>query len=199
MDPQLTEYLIRRRLIIENYSESSGIDEKNKNNHNNIFEVSAGSVKGIKSSSSIKNNFLEKVKKFESFSDTQNIKLTHQNIVDKLQNDIAITNKSNHIKEPLLKKPIITNNLQFDKSNDLFNDKKQKQDNFHEKIKQFELSFIPANKIQKVNKTNEKNHQQTSNELTKQLKTNFSSKSDYNNWELDKSWVFYKDTKSIKK
>ncbi|VVC28915.1 Hypothetical protein CINCED_3A020279 [Cinara cedri] len=196
MDPKLTEHLIRRRLILENYSESSEREEKNLNNNSN-FEISSAPVKGIIPSIDIKNNFLEKLKKFESFSDNQNTKVTHQNIVEKHQNEIAIINKFNQIKEPILKKPIITNNLQFDNSNDSINDRKQKQDNFHEKIKQFELSFVPQNKIQKFNKTNEKKHQQTKNTLAKQLKTKFSSKSDYNNWELDKTWVFHKDDTNL--
>lgn len=201
MDPQLTEHLIRRRLILENHSQSSVKNEKNRNNNNN-FEVSSTSVEqGVIPSSDIKNNFLEKIKRFESFNDNRNIKTAHQNIViyqDKLQNEITIANKLNQIKEPILKKsPILNaNKLQFDNnSNDLLNDQNQKKINFHEKIKQFELSFVLENKnLRVVNTTNEKKHQQqTTTELTKQLKTKFSSKSDYNNWELDKTWVFYKD------
>lgn len=202
MDPQLTEHLIRRRLILENHSESSVKDEKYINNSNNNFEVSPTSVKpGIIPSSDLKNNFLEKIKRFESFNDNRNIKTAHQNIViyqDKFQNEIAVANKLNKIKEPISKiSPLfVTNKLQFDNnSNDLFNDRNKKKINFHEKIKQFELSFVPENtNLRVVNTTNEKKHQQqTTTELTKQLKTKFSSKSDYNNWELDKTWVYYKD------
>lgn len=187
MDPQLTEHLIRRRLILENHLESVK-DETNINNNNNL---KVSSTLNIVPPNDKKNNFLEKIKKFESFSDNQNIKPT-QNNVDRHQNEIAIVNKLNQIKEPILKKPLIINKLQFDNSNDLLNDQKQKQNNFHETIKQFELSFIPENKILKVNVINEKKHQQTKNELTKELKK-FCSKSDYNNWELDKTWVFHKD------
>jgi len=61
------------------------------------------------------------------------------------------------------------------------------------KIKQFEKSFAPENKILKLNTSPFKEYLQTSNELTKTLKKKKCSKSDYNNWEVDKNWVYFTD------
>lgn len=196
MDPQLTKQLIRRRLILENSFQKTTIKDDNKIKN---IETSSVITTDTTSQSNIKNNFLEKIKKFESFSDNQ-IKITHQN-VDKPRNNTEIVNKFNKLnKDPTLNKKLITNKLELDSSKGLFNntiDVKQKQDIFQEKIKQFESSFVLENTISNENTNNVKGHLKSSNESTKTLKTKLFSKSDYNNWELDKNWVFYTDYSNL--
>lgn len=190
MDPQLTKQLIRRRLILENSLENS-INYENKINN---IEVSSILVTDNVPSNNIKHNFLEKIKKFESFSDNP-IKKTHQNIVDKPRNNTEIVNKFNNLNKDIVSKRIqITNKLEFDNPEGLYNDNKNK-DNLNEKIKQFETSFVLENKILKLNTSYFKENLQTSNELnlTKTLKKKRCGKSDYNNWEVDKNWIFFTD------
>lgn len=192
MDPQLTKQLIRRRLILENSLENS-INYGNKINN---IEVSSILFTNNIPSNNIKHNFLEKIKKFESFGDNQ-IKRTHQNIVDKSRNNTEIVNKFNNLKKDTVSKKIqITNKFEFDNTEDLYYNN-NKKDNLNDKIKQFETSFLPKNKILKLNTRIVKEHLQTSNELTKTLKKNRCSKSDYNNWEIDKNWVFYTNYSSV--
>lgn len=192
MDPQLTKQLIRRRLILENSLEDS-INYENKINN---IEVSSILLTDNIPSNNIKHNFLEKIKKFESFGDNQ-IKKTHQSIVDKSRNNTEIVNKFNNLNKDIVSKRIqITKKLEFDNTEDLYNNN-NKKDNLNEKIKQFETSFLKNNKILKLNTKNVKEHLQTSNELTKTLKKKRCSKSDYNNWEIDKNWVYYTDYSSV--
>jgi len=190
MDPQLTKQLNRRRLILESSLKTSIKDE------NKIKKIEVSSsifVKDIKPSNNTKNNFLEKLKKFESFSDPK-IKVTHQNIVNRLKNNTEIVKKSDKLNiDPVLKKSQIINKLEFERSKSVFINSKQNQGSLHEKIKQFESnnSLVLDNKTLKENTYNV--HPQTSNESSKTLKTRICSKSDYNNWELDKTWTFYRD------
>lgn len=195
MDPQLTKQLIRRRMILENALETSIKEENTKIN----IEVSSLSAKDIIQCDDVKNNFLEKIKKFESFSDNQ-IKTTHQTGVDKPRNNIDISNKLNKSnKDIVLKKTIIRNKLELEFSEGFFSDHKQ-QDNFHEKIKQFESSFKIENKILNENSFYVKEYPQLSNDSKKSFKMKCSSsKSDYNNWKLDKNWVFYRDYSHLNK
>lgn len=188
MDPQLTKQLIRRRLILENSLENS-INYENKINS---IEVSSILV-ADNIPSNIKHNFLEKIKIFESFSDNI-IKKTHQNIVNKPRSNTEIVNKFNNLNKDIVSKRIpITNKLELDIPESLYNNNKNK-DNLNEKIKQFETSFVlPENKILKLNTSYFKEHVQSSNEFTKSLKKKRCSKSDYNNWEIDKDWVFFTD------
>jgi len=189
MDPQLTKQLIRRRLILENSLENS-INYENKINN---IEVSSILVTDNISSNNINHNFLEKIKIFESFNDNP-IKKTHQNIVIKPRSNTEIVNKFNNLNKDIVSKRIqIKNKLELDIPEILYNNNKNK-DNLNEKIKQFETSFVlPENKILKLNTSYFKEHVQSSNEFTKSLKKKRCSKSDYNNWEIDKDWVFFKD------
>lgn len=192
MDPQLTKQLIRRRLILENSLEDSINYENKKSN----IEVSSILLTDNITSNNIKHNFLEKIKKFESFGDNQ-IKKTHQHIVDKSRNNTEIFNKFNNLNKDIVSKRIqITNKFEFDNTEGLYNNN-NKKDNLNEKIKQFETSFLQNNKILKLNTKNVKEHLHTSNEVTTTLKKKRCSKSDYNNWELDKNWVFYTDYSSV--
>jgi len=187
MDPQLTKQLIRRRLILENSLETS-INYENKINN---IDISSILVTDNLPPNNIKHNFLEKIKKFESFSDNP-IKKTHQNIVDKPRSNADIVNKFNNLNKDIVSKRIqITNKLELDNPEYLYNNKNK--DNLNEKIKQFETSFVLENKILKLNTSSFKEHLQTSNELTKTLKKKRCSKSDYNNWEIDKNWVYFTD------
>lgn len=191
MDPQLTKQLNRRRLILENSLETSITNEKEVNN----FVPSTTLITDVRQPNFIKNNFLEKIKKFESFSDSQ-IKITQQNISDRSRNNTELINKINKLNlEPALKKTCTTNKFEFADNSGLCNDNKQKQDKIHEKIKQFESSPKVSENITLKENTNNlvKKHSQTSNELAKTLKSKSSSKSDYNNWEFDKKWVFSTD------
>jgi len=191
MDPQLTKQLIRRRLILENSLENS----TNYENKINSIEVSTILVTDNIPSNIIKHNFLEKIKIFESFSDNT-IKKTHQNIVNnKPRSNTEIVNKFNNLNKDIVSNRIpITNKLELDIPESLYNINKNK-DNLNEKIKQFETSLIvlPENKILKLNTSYFKEHVQSSNEFTKSLKKKRCSKSDYNNWEIDKDWEFFTD------
>lgn len=192
MDPQLTKQLTRRRLILEKSLVSSVKDE----NKTKSVETSSTLATDAQSNN-IKNNFLEKIKKFESFGDNQ-VSITHQNIIDKPRVNITeiTVNKFNKLNNnsTALKKNQVNSNLEFDCSfKDLCIDNKQKQDNFHEKIKQFESSLVFENNILKANKNNSKERTQKSNISNKTSGKKCSSKSDYNNWELDESWVFCTD------
>lgn len=189
MDPQLTKQLTRRRLILEKSLISSVKDE------NKTKSIEASSTLAIDAlSNNIKNNFLEKIKKFESFGDNQ-VNITHQNITDKPRVNITeiTVNKFNKLNKnsEALKKNHVNSKLELNCSfKDLCIDNKQKQDNFHEKIKQFESSFVFENNILKTKKNHSKERTQKSNVSNKISSTKCSSKSDYNNWELDESWVF---------
>lgn len=194
MDPQLTKQLIRRRLILENSLENT---KSYENKINNIEVSSILVTDNILSPNNIKHNFLEKIKKFESFSDNQ-IKRTHQNIVDKSRNNTEIVNKCNHLKKDAVSKKIqITNKLEFDNLAESLHNNNTKKDNWNEKIKQFEAALVQDNTIIKLNTKNIKDHLQTSIELTKTSKKKKCGKSDYNNWEIDKNWVFYTDYSTI--
>jgi len=189
MDPQLTKQLIRRRLILENSLDSS-INYENKINN---IDASSILITDNIPSNNIKHNFLEKIKKFESFSDNP-IKRTHPNIVDKPRSNTEIVKKFNNLNKDIVSKRIqITNKLEFDNPEGLYNNNTTNKDNLNEKIKQFETSIAPENKILKLNTSYIKEHLQTSNELTKTLKKKRCSKSDYNNWEIDKNWVYFTD------
>jgi len=190
MDPQLTKQLIRRRLILENSLENS-INYENKINN---IDLSSILITDNIPPNNIKHNFLEKIKKFESFSDNP-IKRTHPNIVDKPRSNTEIFNKFNNLNKDIVSKRIqITNKLELDNPEGLYNNNNNtNKDNLNEKIKQFETSFAPENKIIKLNTSSFKEHLQTSNELTKTLKKKRCSKSDYNNWEVDKNWVYFTD------
>ncbi|XP_025205926.1 uncharacterized protein LOC112602184 [Melanaphis sacchari] len=183
MDPQLTKQLIRRRLILENSLENS-INYENKINN---IEISPILLTNSVPSSNIKHNFLEKIKKFESFGDNQT-KRTHQKIVEKFRNNTEIVNKFNNLnKETASKRIQITNKLEFDSIESFYNNN-NKKDNLNEKIKQFEISSLPKNKALKLSTRSVKEHLQTSNELIKSSKKKICSKSDYNNWKIDKNW-----------
>lgn len=193
MDPQLTKQLIRRRLIVE---KSLATPLKNENKTKSI-EVSSVLATDDALSNNIKNNFLEKIKKFESFSDNQ-VNITHTNIIDKPRVNITeiAVNKFNKLNKDsvALRKNLVKSKLELDGSfKELYNNDNQKQDDFHEKIKQFESSFTVENNILKVKKNNSKERTQKSNESNKTSSAKCSSKSDYNNWELDESWVFFAD------
>jgi len=190
MDSQLIKQLNRRRLILENSLETSIKDE---NKFKKIDESSLF-VTDIISLNNTKTNFLEKIKKFESFNNHQ-VKVTHQNIADRLNNNTKILNKSNKLNiDPVLKKNLIINKLEFEPSKRDFIVSKQNQGNLREKIKWFEShdSFVLNNKMLKGNTDNI--HPQTSKESIKPLKTKVYTKSDYNNWKLDNNWTFYKDS-----
>jgi len=166
---------------------------KDENKIKKIDVSSSIFVTNIKQSNNTKNNFLEKLKKFESFSDPE-IHVTHQHIVKKLKNNTEILNKSDKLNIDLVvKRSQITNKLEFERSKSVFINSKQNQGSLHEKIKQFESNnpLILDDKTLKENTHNA--HPQTSNESSKTLKTRIRSKSDYNNWELDKTWTFYRD------
>jgi len=187
MDPQLTKQLIRRRLILENSLENS-INYENK-----INNIDVSSVTNNIPPNNIKHNFLEKIKKFESFSDNP-IKRTHPNIVDKSRCNTEIVNKFYYLNKDILSKRIqTTNKLELDNPEGFYNNNNTNKDNLNEKIKQFETAFTPENKILKLNTSYFKEHLQTSNELTKTLKKKRCSKSDYNNWKIDKNWVYFTD------
>jgi len=189
MDPQLTKQLNRRRLILENSLDTTIKDDKTVKN----TELSSTVINDTIALNNEKNNFLEKIKKFESFSDNQ-IKVTQQNIVDKFRINNELVNKINKLNlDSGLKKTVIKNKVEFDSSSNLINDNKQKQDGFHEKIKQFESSIELENTILKEYTSIVKDHSQTSNKSNKTLKSKFCSKSDYNNWKLDKNWTFFKN------
>lgn len=192
MDPQLTKQLIRRRLILENSLENS----TNYENKINSIEVSTILVTDNIPSNIIKHNFLEKIKIFESFSDNT-IKKTHQNIVNnKPRSNTEIVNKFNNLNKDIVSNRIpITNKLELDIPESLYYNINKNKDNLNEKIKQFETSLIvlPENKILKLNTSYFKEHVQSSNEFTKSLKKKRCSKSDYNNWEIDKDWEFFTD------
>lgn len=196
MDPQLTKKLNRRRLILENSLKTT--KTKDENRINNIETPSILITDFKPSNNSKKSNFLEKIRKFESLNDNQT-KITHQNIIDKSRNNTEIISKFNKVDKDtvVLKNTLITNKLK--NSNNLFIYNKQNQDNFHDKIKQFESFFITENKNLKGNTVSNviKEYPQVSNESTKLLKTKYCSKSDYNNWELDKNWVFYKNYSNL--
>lgn len=189
MDPQLTRQLIRRRLILENSSETKIKNEK---------KFKKIEILDIRPSNSIKNNFLEKIQKFESFNDNR-VKI-YQNIdVTEFRNNTELINKFNKLnRDPSLKLIPTTNKVNIENSKKvILNANKQKQDNFYDKIKQFESSsFVHDNKIARGNTINIDENRQSSNELCKKLITK-SSKSDYNNWELDKNWVYYNDYMSV--
>lgn len=187
MDPQLTKQLIRRRLILE---KSLDISVKNENKTKSV-EVTTISATDDVLSNNIKNNFLEKIKKFESLGDNQ-VNITYQNIIDKPRANITeiAVNKLNK-DSVALKKNLVNSKLEVDCSfKDLCIDNKQKQDEFHEKIKQFESSIVFENDILKIKKNNSKERTKKSNVSNKTSSSKCSSKSDYNNWELDESWVF---------
>lgn len=187
MDPELTKQLNRRRLILESSLKTS---IKNENKVKYIESYTSLNTDVIQPKI-IKNNFLEKIKKFESFSDTQ-IKITQQNIVDKSRNNIEILNKFNKLNLDIVLEK--TNKIELDTLKGLCKDNVQKQDNIYKKIKQFETSFILENKILKENTSNFfKKQSQTRNEISKKFKIKSSSKSDYNNWKLDETWVFSKN------
>lgn len=193
MDPQLTKQLTRRRLILEKSLVSSVKDE----NKTKRIEVPSNLSTDDVLSNNIKNNFLEKIKKFESFGDNQ-LNITYQHTIDKSRVNITeiTVNKFNKFNKDSVAstKNLVNTKQEFDCSfKDLCIDNKQKQDNFHEKIKQFESSFEFDNNILKVKKNNSKEHTQKSNLSNKTSSTKCSSKSDYNNWELDESWVFCTD------
>ncbi|KAL4144068.1 hypothetical protein QTP88_006300 [Uroleucon formosanum] len=185
MDPQLNKQLIRRRLILEN-----SINYENKINN---VDVSSILVTDNIPSNKIKDNFLEKIKKFESFSDNP-IKKTYPNIANKPRNNIEIINKFNNLNKAIVSKRIqIVNKLELDNPKGLYNNNNTNKDNLNEKIKQIETPFAPENKILKLNTSPFKEYLQTSNELTKTLKKKKCSKSDYNNWEVDKNWLYFTD------
>lgn len=188
MDPQLTKQLIRRRLILENSLEVSLKDEDKikKTESSLILETD------IIPPNSTKHNFLEKIKKFESFNDNQ-IKKVHKSIVTDPRNNFEIINKFSQLhKDPVLKKTLTTNKL--DSPVGFLKNNKQKQGDFHEKVKQFESLFLPEkNKVLRGGNTiNVTESTQASNQL-RNILTSKSSKSDYNNWKVDKNWVFYDD------
>jgi len=187
MDPQLTKQLIRRRLILENSLEST-INYENKINS---IDVSSILVTDNIPSNNIKHNFLEKIKIFESFNDNL-INKTHQNIVNKPRSNTEIVNKFNNFNKEIVSKRIqITNKLELDIPEGLYNNNKNK-DNLNEKTKQYGTSFVlPENKILKLNTSSLKEYVQSSNEFNKSLRKKRCSKSDYNNWEVDKDWVFF--------
>lgn len=195
MDPQLTKQLIRRRMILENALESLIKEELTTN-----IEVSLPLVKDIIPSNDIKNNFLEKIKKFESFSENQ-INFTHQIGVDKHCNnfDNSIKFNKSNIDKILKKTPQIKNKLEVEFTESLFTNNKQ-QDNFHKKIKQYESSFKKENTILNKNTLYDKEYPHKLNNSQKTFKIKCSSsKSDYNNWKVDKNWVFYRDYSHLNK
>lgn len=188
MDPQLTKQLIRRRLILENSLVTSTGNE-NENKTKNI-EVSTDSI--IPSNQTIKNNFLEKIRKFESFSDNQ-VKITQQIAVEKPQINFESVNKpyNKQYTDPALlkiKHDIIRKKLELDGIQNVCNNKKQNQNVINAKLKQFDSTSVQENKISK-----EKKRIQTTNEPPNTSNIKLSSKSDFNNWKIDKNWVFYTD------
>lgn len=92
MDPQLSKQLNRRRLILKNSLENSIKDEGTikKNESCSIFVTD----EIVSSANNTKNNFLEKIKVFESFSDHQINKIAHQNIAKKGKKDAKIVNNT---------------------------------------------------------------------------------------------------------
>lgn len=195
MDPQLTKKLIQRRLILDNSLENSIIDEK-ENKTKNTEQFSGLFTDNIISPDhNVKNNFLEKIKKFESFSDNQ-VKITQQVVEEKPQNISECVYKPNkqNTNQLLLKKThIITKKLELDDSKNICNNKKQNHDTFNIKIKQFGSSLEQENKISKENAHNVKEHAQCKNKPPNTPIINISSKSDFNNWKIDSNWVFYTD------
>lgn len=196
MDPQLTKELNRRRLILENFLKTTKTKDEYRIKNIEIPSISITDIKP--SNNNKKSNFLEKIRKFESLNDNQT-KTTYQNIINKSRNNTEIINKFNKVDKDsvLLKKTLNTNKPE--NSKDLFIYSKQNQDNFYDKIKQFESFFITENKNLKGNTVSNviKEYPQLSNESTKILKTKYCNKSDYNNWELDKNWVFYKNYSNL--
>lgn len=196
MDPQLIKELTRRRLILENSLKTT--KTKDENRTKNIEMPSILNTDFKPSNNNKKSTLLERIRKFESLNNNQT-KITQQNIIGKSRNNTEITNKFNKVDKDtvLLNNTLITNKLQ--NSNGIFIYSKQNQDNFHNKIKQFESFFITENKNLKGNTVSNviTEYPQVLNESTKTLKTKYCSKSDYNNWELDKNWVFYKNYSNL--
>lgn len=150
----------------------------------------------VPSSNNINTNFLEKIKKFESFGDSQTKITSYQNSVDRPHKSNEVSNKFN--KDPILKKTLITNKFDrstFDSPESFFADNKQKPENLYENLTHFKPlytseQFTLKEKAHDANNVRPK----TCNKWIKALKTKFSNnKSDYNNWVLDKSWVFSED------
>jgi hypothetical protein len=201
MDPQLTKKLIRRRLILDNLLESSIINEK-ENKIKNTEKSSVLLVDNIISSNhTVKNNFLEKIKKFESFSENQ-VKITQQVVVEIPQNNFISVYKPNkqNTDSLLLKKTHnITKKLELDGPKNLYNYNKQNQNLLKTKKKKFESSLEQENNISKENSYNVKEHAQCKNKPPNTPITNISSKSDFNNWKIDSNWVFYTDYSHLNK
>lgn len=195
MDPQLTKQLNRRRLLLEN-SLDTLTEYENKVKK---IETTSKLTTDIVPSDYIKNNFLEKIKKFESFGDNQT-KVTQQNNVDKVRSNTELVSKSNNFNsDVILKKTPVTSKLELNTTKDSFVNEKRNQKNRPEKIKQVVSLYVLENKIVKENTNNLHSDErpQTSSDSTKTLKIKSCSKSDYNNWKLDKKWVFFTEYPSL--
>lgn len=193
MDPQLTKQLNKRRLILENSLEAQ------INNENNIVkEVETISTLSadIVSKNSIKNNFLEKIKKFESFGDSQK-KITQPIAVDKFPWRYQFVNKFNKLNSnsTASKTTLKENKLEFQTPKELLDDySKQKKDDFYDKIKQFEPSLVLENMVPRENTSNNvKGSLKASKVLVNALRIKSCRKSDYNNWKIDEKWMFFAD------
>jgi len=195
MDPQLTKQLNKRRLLLEN---SLDISTKNENKIKKIEKTSKFTT-DIVSPDYIKNDFLEKIKKFESFGDNQT-KVTQQNNVDKVRSNTNLIRKyKNFNLDAALEKIPVTSKLELDTTKDSFVNEKKNQNNGLEKIKQVESSSLLRNKIVKENTNNlhSDKRSQILGDFKKTLKKKSCNKSDYNNWKLDKKWVFFTEYPSL--
>lgn len=194
MDPQLTKQLNKRRLVFEN-----SLDALINNENNRVKKVETISTlsTNIVSTNSVKDNFLEKIKKFESFSNSQT-KTTQPIVVDKFRCPwrYQFVNKFNKINSNSVaaKTTLRENKLEFQAPKELLEDTKQKQDDFYDKIKQFESSLVVENMVPRENTSNNvKGPLRTSKVLANALRIKSCGKSDYNNWKIDEKWMFFAD------
>lgn len=193
MDPQLTKQLYKRRLVFENSLDAL------INNENNIVKkvetISTLSTNNV-STNSVKNNFLEKIKKFESFSNSQT-KITQPVVVDKFRCPwrYQFVNKFNKLNSNSVaaKTTLRENQFEFQAPKELSDDTKQKQDDFYDKIKQFESSLVTENMVPRENAGNNVKGPLKVKVLANALKIKSCGKSDYNNWKIDEKWTFSAD------
>lgn len=194
MDPQLIKQLNKRRLVFEN---SLDVLIHNENNIiKKVETISMGST-NIVSTNRVKNNFLEKIKKFESFSNSQT-KITQPIVADKFQCPwrYQFVNKFNKLNSNSVaaKTTLRENQLEFQASKEPLDDTKQKQNDFYDKIKQFESPLVTKNMVPEENTSNNvKGPLRTSNVLANALRIKSCGKSDYNNWKIDEKWTFFAD------
>lgn len=202
MDPQLTKQLNKRRLILENSLDDS---IKNENTVEKIDTTSKLITDVTPPNYNIKHNFREKIKKFESFGDNQVNKSTQRNTVDKSRSNAELVNKFKIFNsDAVSKKTLVTSKLELNTTKDTSaDDNKRSRDNGNEKIKPVEpFPVLENNQItvkdcRTSNLRGDERPQTSSERCTKTLKTKSCSKSDYNNWELDKKWMFFTEYPSL--